>query len=152
MSVHVSEVEDSLGSFSHVDRPERIHVVRGEVDRGVRAPGPLLLAPGAIVHGDVEARGAVHLGRGASVTGTIRAMGAVVLGAGATVSGGIRAEGRVLVQSRASVAGELDAAGDVALAPRSRCARLLVGGDLHVRQPVVAPAVRVRGRVFIDPA
>lgn len=145
-------VHDEAGTFSQVDRPEKVHVVHGEVAGSIRAPGPLLLAPGARVHGDVEARGAVHLSRGASVGGQVRAVGDVIVGAHASVARGIRAEGKVVVQGRAIVTGEIDAAGDVRLAPRSRVERVLAGGDLHVVQPVVAPKVKVRGRVFVDPA
>lgn len=149
---HVRLVHDAGGAFSNVDRPERVHVIRGVFDGSVRAPGPLLLAPDAWVTGDVDARGAVHLARGARVGGALRAAGEVVLGANARVEGSLRAEGNVTVQSGAVVAGELDAAGDVRLAPRARVERLVVGGDLHVRQPVRAPRVRVRGRVNVDPA
>lgn len=135
-----------------VRRAENAHVVHGAVDRSLRAPGPLVIAAGAHVAGDIDARGGVHVGRGAFVAGTIRAMGEVVVGAGATVVRGIRAEGRVLVQTGASVAGEIDAAGDVRLAPHARIERLVVGGDLHVSQPVRAPKVRVAGRTFVEPA
>lgn len=150
MSHKVSLVHDAAGAFSQVDRPEKVHVVHGEVAGGIRAPGPLLLAPGARVLGDVHARGAVHLSRGASIGGHLAAVGDVILGAHASVAGGIRAEGKVVVQGRATVTGEIDAAGDVRLAPRSRVERVIAGGDLHVEQPVVAPKVRVRGRVFVD--
>lgn len=131
-------------------RPDRVHVVRGDVPKGVRAPGPLLLAAGARVMGDVEARGSVHLARGAHVAGAIRAMGDVILGAGASVMGDVRAEGRIVVQGGASVTGAADAAGDAHLMPRAKVAHLDVGGDLHVAQPVTAPKVRVRGRVYVD--
>lgn len=131
-----------------IHRMDRSHVVRGDVPRGIRAPGPVILAPHARVMGDIHARGEVHLSRGASVGGSIRAMGGVILGAGSSVAGGVRAEGSVLMQRGAIVSGELDAAGDVRLAPRARVARLHVGGDLHVGQPVMAPQVRVRGRTF----
>lgn len=143
-------VHDASGSFSQVDRPEKVHVVHGDVSGSIRAPGPLLLAEGARVAGDVEARGAVHLARGASVGGNVRAMGDVILGAGASVARGVRAEGKVVVQANAIVTGELDAAGDVHLKPRSRVDTLVAGGDLHVHQPVVAPRVRVRGSVYVD--
>lgn len=135
-----------------VRRAENAHVVHGAADRSLRAPGPLVIAAGAHVAGDIDARGSVHVGRGAFVAGAIRAMGEVVIGADARIVRGIRAEGRVLIQSGASVAGEVDAAADVQLAPHARIERLLVGGDLHVAQPVHAPAVRVRGRTFVEPA
>lgn len=146
----VTRVEDRLGAFSAT--PAHVHVVHGDVPKGLRAPGPVLLGHGANVAGDVEARGSVHLARGAHVGGAIRAMGDVILGAGATVMGGVRAEGRVVVQGGASVTGAIDAAGDVHLMPRSKVADLVVGGDLHVAQPVTAPKVRVRGRVFVETA
>lgn len=129
----------------------RTHVVHGAVEGSLRAPGALILAPGAQVGGDIDARGEVHLARGAFVAGSIRAMGAVIVGAHARVVRGIRAEGGVTIQSGAIVSGDIDAAGDVRLAPRSRIESLKVGGDLHVCQPVVAPRVRVRGRVSVDP-
>lgn len=143
-------VHDETGSFSQVDRPEKVHVVHGVVPGSIRAPGPLLIAEGAKVAGDVDARGAVHLARGASVGGNVRAMGDVILGAGSSVFRGVRAEGKVVVQGDATVTGELDAAGDVHLKPRSRVGTLLAGGDLHVHQPVLAPRVRVRGSVYVD--
>lgn len=144
-------VHDEAGSFSQVDRPETVHVVHGEVASGIRSPGPLLIAAGARVMGDVEARGAVHIGRGASVAGQVRAMGDVIVGAGASVSGGVRAEGKVVLQGGSIVSGEVDAAGDVRLLAQARVEKLVVGGDLHVTQPVRAPKVRVRGKVTVDP-
>lgn len=143
-------VHDDAGTFSRVERPEQIHVLHGDIARSVRAPGPLLLAEGARVMGDVAARGAVHLARGASVAGSLRAVGEVVLGAHARVWGDVRAEGRTLVQQGAVVTGTLDAAGDVHIWPGARVGRLVAGGDLHLRHPVVAPKALVRGRVFVE--
>ncbi|HET6404775.1 MAG TPA: polymer-forming cytoskeletal protein [Candidatus Thermoplasmatota archaeon] len=134
-----------------VHRMANAHVVHGEVDASVRAPGALVVAPGARIAGDIDARGEVHVARGAFVAGAIRAMGGVIVGAHARVVRGIRAEGAVTVQAGAIVSGEIDAAGDVRLTPGSRVDTLLVGGDLHVMQPVVAPKVRVRGRVHVEP-
>lgn len=150
-SHRVRLVHDEAGTFSQVDRPEHVHVIHGEVGSGIRSPGPLLIAAGARVMGDIDARGAVHLARGASVGGHVHAMGAVIVGAGASVAGGVRAEGRVVVQAGAIVSGQIDAAGDVQLMPGARVEKLIVGGDLHVRQPVRAPKVMVRGSVTIEP-
>ena len=138
--------------MSKVRLVDQVHVVHGDVASGIVAPGPVLIASDARVMGDVEARGHVHLARGARVAGQVRAMGEVIVGAGGSVSGGIRAEGRVVVQGGAIVTGQIDAAGDVQLMPHARVEHLVVGGDLHVRQPVRAPRVLVRGTVRVDPA
>lgn len=139
-------------SLLSIHRMERSHVVRGDVPRGIRAPGPVLLAPGARVMGDLHARGEVHLGRGASVAGDIHAIGDVILGAGSSVAGDVRAEGGVRILGGAIVTGAIDAAGDVRLAARARVGTLHVGGDLHVTRPVFAPKVRVAGETFVEPA
>ena len=130
-----------------VSRMGRAHVLHGDAAQSLRAPGPLLLGPGARVMGDVDARGPVHLARGAHVAGSVRAVGDVVLGAETSVAGGVRAEGNVVVQAGARVTGDIDAAGDVPRRARSRVGRLHAGGDLHISGPVIAPKVLVRGRV-----
>lgn len=150
LDARVHLVEDRAGSFSRVARPEEVHVVRGTCTKGIRAPGPVLIADSATVAGDVEARGAVHLARNAIVSGSIRAMGDVIVGANAAVAGSIRAEGRVILLGNASVAGAIDAAGDATLRRGARVAELVCGGDLHVSPPVVAPKVRCRGQVMVE--